>query len=93
MSFQSIACFCCIALSATFTLGQENTSPKQGSESLTGTWHCQFDSPFGLQTYHLHIAINDAGDATAHAEVDTRDEERKVEFVDVRVDNDSISFA
>ena len=46
-----------------------------------------------MQTYHLHVAIKDAGDATAKAEVDTRDEERKVEFVDVKVDGDSIAFA
>ncbi|QEF97989.1 Endo-1,4-beta-xylanase A [Stieleria maiorica] len=93
MSFQSIVGFCCIALSATFTLGQENALSEQNSESVTGTWHCQFDSPFGLQTYRFHIAINDAGDAAAHAEVDTRDDQRKVEFVDVKVNNDSLSFA
>ena len=62
-------------------------------DDLTGTWHCQFESPFGLQTYHFHIAIDDAGNATVKAEVDARGEERKVEFVDVKVDNDSISFA
>lgn len=90
MSFKTLACFCCLALSATFALAQES---KQSSEDLTGTWHCQFESPFGLQTYHFHVAINDAGDATVKAEVDAGDEERKVEFVDVKVDGDSIAFA
>ncbi|EMB17802.1 endo-1,4-beta-xylanase [Rhodopirellula europaea] len=87
---KTLSCFCCLALSATFTPAQE---PTQNSEVLTGTWHCQFESQFGLQTYHFHIAINDAGDATLKGEVDARDEERKVDFVDVNVDKDSISFA
>ncbi|MGB7324125.1 MAG: endo-1,4-beta-xylanase, partial [Rubripirellula sp.] len=90
MSFKTLACFCCLALPATFALAQES---KQSSEDLTGTWHCIFESPFGLQTYHFHVAINDAGSATVKAEVDARDEERKVEFVDVKVDGNSIAFA
>ncbi|WP_233215739.1 endo-1,4-beta-xylanase [Rhodopirellula bahusiensis] len=90
MSSKTLACFCCLALTATFALAQE---PKQSSEDLMGTWHCQFESPFGLQTYHFHLVIDNAGDATLKAEVDDRDEERKVVFVDVKVDNDSIEFA
>lgn len=90
MSSKTLTCFCCLALSAAFALAQE---PKQISEDLTGTWHCQFESPFGLQTYHFHLVVDDAGDATLKAEVDDRDEERKVEFVDVKVDGDSIEFA
>lgn len=87
---KTLACFVCLALSATFTPAQE---PKQNSDVLTGTWHCQFESRFGLQTYHFHIAIDDGGDATVKGEVDAGDEGRKVDFVDVKVDEDSISFA
>lgn len=89
MSFKTLAFFCCLALCAGFTLAQES---KQSSEGLTGTWYCQFESPVGLQTYHFHIAIDGAGDATVNAEVKARDEVRKVEFVDVKVGEDAISF-
>lgn len=90
MSSKTLASFCCLALSTAFTLAQE---AKQLSGDLAGTWHCQFETPLGLQTYHLHVAIKDAGNATVKGEVESRDEERKVEFVDVKVDGDSIAFA
>ena len=62
------------------------------TDPITGVWHCQFDSPFGIQTYHLNVAIKDGGDATVAAEVETGDEKRKVQFVDAKVDGRTISF-
>jgi GH35 family endo-1,4-beta-xylanase len=83
----------CLFLCVTVASAQEEPSPKVSSGELAGTWHCQFETPFGLQTYHLHVAIEDSGEATARAEVDSRDEERKVSFVDVEVEGHTISFA
>ncbi|MDA8745671.1 endo-1,4-beta-xylanase [Rubripirellula amarantea] len=64
----------------------------QPKNELWGTWHSQFESPFGLQTYHMHFAINSSGQASARAEVEAQGEERKVDFVDVKVGDNSIAF-
>jgi GH35 family endo-1,4-beta-xylanase len=93
MSTRDLACIGCLFLYATVASAQNQPSPKATPEKLTGTWHCQFETPFGLQTYHIHVAIEDTGDSTARAEVESRDVVRKVQFVDVKTEGDTISFA
>ena len=93
MSLKPLAFIGCLFLSATVASAQDEPSPKATPEKLTGTWHCRFETPFGLQTYHIHVAIEETGDTTARAEVESRGEERRVQFVDVKVESDTISFA
>ncbi len=35
----------------------------QPEDKLSGTWHSRFETPFGLQTYHFHVAIDASGDS------------------------------
>ena len=59
---------------------------------LGGTWHSQFDTPFGIQIYHFQFATQD-GSPSAKAAVETGDQKRDVEFSDVKVDGEKILFA
>ena len=93
MSLRPLALFGCLFLCVTVASAQDQPSPNATPEKLTGTWHCQFETRFGLQTYHIHVVIEDTGDTTARAEVESRGEERKVQFVDVKAESDTISFA
>lgn len=93
MSVKTLARIGCLFLFATVASAQDAPSHKANAENLTGTWHCQFETPFGLQTYHFHVAIEESGYATVRAEVESREEERQVSFVDVKVNADTISFA
>ncbi len=85
---------CILLCSNVFALRQEaseNQSLRQ--EGLAGTWHAQFETPFGLQTYHLHFTTDDKDVPSAKAEVEGRGQTREVAFVDVRIDGESITFA
>lgn len=61
-------------------------------EGVEGTWHCQFETPFGIQTYHFDVGTKD-GSPSVKAVVETRDQKRDVEFSDVKVDGETTSFA
>jgi GH35 family endo-1,4-beta-xylanase/enterochelin esterase-like enzyme len=64
----------------------------QSEEKLTGVWHSQFETPMGLQTYHFDFGVQDAN-PTARAVVETQDQNREVEFGEVKLDGKTISFA
>ncbi len=64
----------------------------QSNTKLSSTWHGQFESPFGLQTYHFRIAQADDRTVTVTAEVDGADESRQVSFVDAKLAGDIITF-
>lgn len=64
----------------------------QSQEKLLGTWHSQFETPMGLQTYHFQFASSD-GKPSAKATVDSEDQQREVTFSDVKMNETSISFA
>ncbi len=85
----------CILLCTTLAIAQEKASSDaaKSNEGIGGTWHTRFETPFGIQIYHLHVALSNDDRASAQAEVETGDEKRDVEFADVSVDGESISFA
>lgn len=60
---------------------------------LLGVWHCQFETQFGVQTYHLHISPDDTGKFSARADVEAGDGNRTVQFTNVKIDGDNVSFA
>lgn len=61
---------------------------RQGFE---GAWHARFETVVGLQTYHFNFHLND-GKAAATAVVESGEERRDVEFVDLKYDGNAISF-
>lgn len=61
-------------------------------DKLSGDWHCQFETPLGLQTYHLHVSFGSNGEATVSADVESDDGKRSVQFTDVKVNNEAIAF-
>jgi GH35 family endo-1,4-beta-xylanase/enterochelin esterase-like enzyme len=61
----------------------------QPPEKLSGLWHIQFETPLGLQTYHLQI---NADNATATAAVEAGDEKRNVEFSHVKIEGETLTF-
>ncbi|MFN3148875.1 endo-1,4-beta-xylanase [Bremerella sp.] len=93
MLLRNLAWTGCLVLLSSVVLAQENPLPESvsSSDGISGTWHAQFETPFGVQTYHLHISLEDGGHAKA--KVESGEEEREVEFTDVNVTGDSISFA
>jgi GH35 family endo-1,4-beta-xylanase len=64
----------------------------QAEEKLSGTWHGQFETPFGLQTYHFRFDAQ-ADHPTVKAEVESEDGKREVDFTDVKIDGRDFSFA
>lgn len=70
-----------------------STSDQVNATGIMGTWHCQFETPFGLQTYQLHVAKDDDGMVTVLAEVESGGEERRISFIDVEVEGEFLSFA
>jgi len=60
-------------------------------EGVEGAWHARFETVAGLQTYHFNFHMND-GKPAATAIVESGQEQRDVEFVDVNCDSDTISF-
>ncbi len=62
------------------------------AEELAGTWHAQFETFSGLQTYHFAFDTTD-GMPSAIAVVEQNDEKREVSFSDVKIEADTITFA
>jgi GH35 family endo-1,4-beta-xylanase/enterochelin esterase-like enzyme len=60
-------------------------------EGVEGVWHARFQTVAGLQTYHFNFQMND-GKPAATAIVESGDERREVDFMDVKQDGDTISF-
>ncbi|MBL8818364.1 MAG: endo-1,4-beta-xylanase [Planctomyces sp.] len=69
-------------------------APLLFNEGIEGEWHVQFDTPVGLQTYHLNFEMTDGKLAklTAVAEVADSGEKRDVKLVDVKLDANTVSF-
>lgn len=84
-----------LLLSATIAMAQENSSSEaaKSPENVGGTWHAQFETPWGIQTYHLHVSLENQDSPQAKAEVETDGEKRDIQFTDVEVNGDAISFA
>lgn len=61
------------------------------AEEIAGTWHAQFETFSGLQTYHFTFGIKD-DQPVATAVVESNDEKREVAFVDVKIDSSTVSF-
>ncbi|MFO0915152.1 MAG: endo-1,4-beta-xylanase [Pirellulales bacterium] len=55
---------------------------KAEQDKLSGDWHCQFETPLGLQTYHLHVAFGSNGEPSVRADVESDDGKRSVQFTD-----------
>jgi GH35 family endo-1,4-beta-xylanase len=66
--------------------------PAAVAEELPGEWHARIETPFGVQTYHFNFRVED-GTTVATAVVDTGDDKRDVQFSDVKLDGNTISFA
>lgn len=66
-------------------------APLLFNEGIEGPWHAQFDTVIGLQTYHFNFQFND-GQLTATAVAETSDQKRNVEFTEVQLDGNRISF-
>jgi enterochelin esterase-like enzyme len=60
-------------------------------DGIEGPWHARCDTVIGVQTYHFNFLMND-GTLAATAIVQTGDEMRDVEFTDVKLDGDMVSF-
>lgn len=61
------------------------------AEEITGTWHAQFETFAGLQTYHFNFEVKD-GMQTATAAVESNDAKREVTFSEVKFETDTIAF-
>ena len=61
-------------------------------EGIEGAWHAQFDTVIGLQTYHLHFQIEDGERIKATAVAEMGDQQRDVEFTEIKLDDDTLSF-
>lgn len=62
------------------------------AEELAGTWHAQFETFSGIQTYHFVFDTKD-GMPRATAVVEQNDEKREVTFSDVKIESGTITFA
>ncbi len=60
-------------------------------DGIEGPWHARFDTALGVQTYHFNFLMNH-GSLAATAIVQAGDEMRNVEFTDVKLDGDAVSF-
>lgn len=58
---------------------------------VEGAWHARFQTVAGLQTYHFNFHVND-GKLVATAAVESGNDRREVEFMDVKYDNPTIAF-
>ena len=61
------------------------------AEEIAGTWHAQFETFSGFQTYHFTFDAKE-GMPRATAVVEQNDEEREVTFSDVQIDSGTITF-
>ncbi len=62
------------------------------AESAAGKWQAEFDSPRGHQKYQFDFKLADGKlEATGAAEMG--DQKRDVEFIDEKIDGDTITFA
>ncbi len=61
------------------------------AEEIAGQWHALFDTPGGVQTYHLDFQVND-GKLIAKAVVETGDQKRDVEFQEATLDANTLKF-
>lgn len=95
MLIRSLAWTACILLCTALATAQEKapSDAVKSNEGIDGNWHTRFETPFGVQTYHLHVSVSHDEPASAKAEVEIGDESRDVEFTDVKVDGETISFA
>ncbi len=64
----------------------------QPKEKLLGVWHSEFETPFGMQTYHFNFSTEESGAAVARAEVESGNDKRTVQFTDVKIDGNTIAF-
>ncbi len=64
----------------------------QSEDKLSGTWNVDFDTQIGLQKYVMTFS-KEGGQLVATAKADLRDRTRDVEFAEVKLQDDTISFA
>src|SRR5690606_24982700 len=62
-------------------------------EGIDGVWHAQFETVIGLQSYQFNFQVEDGELMEATAVAESGGEKRDVEFVDVQLDGDVVSFA
>lgn len=95
MLIKQLASTVYILLFATLAIAQDKapSDTSKANDGITGTWHTRFETPFGIQAYHLNFSTNDEGIASAKAEVETGDEKRDIEFTDVKINGAIIVFA
>ena len=60
-------------------------------DGIDGQWHARFDTVVGVQTYHFNFHVDD-GKLAVTAVAETGEEERNVDFTDVKLDGETISF-
>src|SRR5689334_2067750 len=58
---------------------------------VTGTWKAEFDTQRGVQKYTITLK-QDGASVTGTASVETADQKRDVEFKDVKLDGDTVTF-
>ncbi|RCS54837.1 glycoside hydrolase family 10 [Bremerella cremea] len=96
MSLRTIIFASCVLLGTAMVFGQEQTPTKEptpAKTTLAGTWYAQFETPFGMQTYQLQFTPEGDAAAKATAHVEAEGEKRDVEFTEVKITDDTISFA
>jgi hypothetical protein len=58
---------------------------------VSGQWRAEFDSPVGQQKYLFTFQVNE-GKVTAKAAAELRDQKREVEFKEVKLDGNTLTF-
>src|ERR1041385_8263028 len=58
---------------------------------IAGTWKAEFETQVGLQKYQFSFQVND-GKVIAKGSAETGDQKREIEFKDVKLTGDTLSF-
>jgi GH35 family endo-1,4-beta-xylanase/enterochelin esterase-like enzyme len=61
-------------------------------DGIDGVWYAQFETVIGLQSYEFSFQVEDGKLIKATAVAEAGDEQRNVEFIDVQLDDDAVSF-
>jgi enterochelin esterase-like enzyme len=69
-----------------------STLPKARGENPAGQWQAEFETPRGLQKYQFDFKVAD-GNLVATASAEMGDQKRAVEFLDEKLEGDTITFA
>ena len=68
------------------------SAPTAFANGIEGQWTGEFDSPRGDQKYFFTFKVTD-GKLTATASAEMGDQKREVEFLDERIEGDTVTFA